>query len=118
MQCCAVALPKEMAVRHPRMALLADELRVVQHARQHHSVVYVMGRTHARLGKDASLLQLPRRYLLEMPFKACPGLGSGVCGISTYMHGLLTPFFVVQPGMLIVALLTLRKLSCRTRSWS
>ena len=51
------------------MALLADELRVVQHARQHHSVVYVMGRTHARLGKDASLRQLPRRYLLELPFK-------------------------------------------------
>ena len=75
MRCCAAALPKDMAARHPRMALLADELRVVQHARQHHSVVYVMGRTHARLSKDASLLQLPRRYLLEMPFKACPGFG-------------------------------------------
>ena len=31
------------------MALLADELRIVQHARQQGSVVYVMGRTHARL---------------------------------------------------------------------
>jgi hypothetical protein len=54
------------------MALLADELRVVQHARQHRSVVYVVGRTHARLSKDAALAQLPRRYLLELPFKARP----------------------------------------------
>jgi len=54
------------------MALLADELRVVQHARQHGSVVYVVGRTHARLSKDAALAQLPRRYLLELPFKARP----------------------------------------------
>ena len=51
------------------MALLADELRIVQHARQHRSVVYVMGRTHARLSSVASLLHLPRRYLLELPFK-------------------------------------------------
>ncbi|KAK9819477.1 hypothetical protein WJX81_000858 [Elliptochloris bilobata] len=63
------ALPSEAAARHPRVALLADELRIVQHARQHRSVVYVMGRTHARLSKASSLLELPRRYLLEMPFK-------------------------------------------------
>ncbi|KAK9819481.1 hypothetical protein WJX81_002292 [Elliptochloris bilobata] len=63
------ALPPEVAARHPDVALLADELRILQHARQHHSVVYLMGRTHVRLGKDTPLLQLPRRYLLEMPYK-------------------------------------------------
>ena len=52
------------------MALLADELRIVQHARRHRSVVYVMGRSYASLGKHTPLLQLPKRYLLELPFKA------------------------------------------------
>ena len=66
----AGALPEEVRARHPQVALLADELRIVQHARQTRSVVYLMGRTHARLGKDTPLLQLPRRYLLEFPFKA------------------------------------------------
>ena len=47
---------------------MVDEVRIVQHARQHRSVVYLMGRTHARL-TDGGLLHLPRRYLLEMPFK-------------------------------------------------
>ena len=68
--CAAGALPAEAAARHPRVALLADELRIVQHARQQGSVVYVLGRTHARLSAVASPLQLPRRYLLELPFKA------------------------------------------------
>ena len=52
------------------MALLVDELRIVQHARRHRSVVYVMGRSYASLGKDTPLLHLPKRYLLELPFKA------------------------------------------------
>ena len=43
----------------------------MQHARQHRSVVYLMGRTHARL-TDGGLAHLPRRYLLEMPFKVLP----------------------------------------------
>ena len=55
-------------MRHPDVALIVDEVRIVQHARQHRSVVYLMGRTHARL-TDGGLLHLPRRYLLEMPFK-------------------------------------------------
>ena len=68
--CFAGALPEEVRARHPQVALLADELRIVQHARQMRSVIYLMGRTHARLGKDTPLLQLPWRYLLEFPFKA------------------------------------------------
>ena len=64
----AGALPPEVAARHPDVALIVDEVRIVQHARQHRSVVYLMGRTHARL-TDGGLLDLPRRYLLEMPFK-------------------------------------------------
>ena len=66
----AGALPAEVQARHPRVALLADELRIVQHARRHCSVVYVMGRSYASLGKHTPLLQLPKRYLLELPFKA------------------------------------------------
>lgn len=65
---CAGALPPEVAARHPDVALIVDEVRIVQHARQHRSVVYLMGRTHARL-TDGGLAHLPRRYLLEMPFK-------------------------------------------------
>lgn len=84
----AGALPKEAAARHPRIALLADELRVVQHARQYHSVVYVMGRTHARLSKDAPMHQLPRRYLLELPFKARLASGSVFCRFMVYGWGL------------------------------
>ena len=68
----AGALPAEVQARHPRVALLADELRIVQHARRHRSVVYVMGRSYASLGKHTPLLQLPKRYLLELPFKARP----------------------------------------------
>ena len=65
-------------MRHPRVALLADELRIVQHARQQGSVVYVMGCAHARLSAVASPLQLPRRYLLELPFKARANAGAEV----------------------------------------
>ena len=65
---CAGALPPEVAARHPDVALIVDEVRIVQLARQHRSVVYLMGRTHARL-TDGGLAHLPRRYLLEMPFK-------------------------------------------------
>ena len=65
----AGALPREVAERHPRVALLADELRVLQHARRTRAVVYLVGRTHARLGKDPALRHLPRRFLLDLPFK-------------------------------------------------
>ena len=68
---CAGALPPEVAARHPDVALIVDEVRIVQLARQHRSVVYLMGRTHARLTKGG-LAHLPRRYLLEMPFKVQP----------------------------------------------
>ena len=64
-------------MRHPRVALLVDELRIVQHARQHRSVVYMMGRTYASLGKDTPLHMLPKRYLLELPFKARPAQIAG-----------------------------------------
>ena len=67
----AGALPPEVAARYPDVALTVDEVRIVQDARQHRSVVYLMGRTHARL-TGGGLAHLPRRYLLEMPFKVLP----------------------------------------------
>ncbi len=66
----AAELPSDVAAKYPRVALLVDELRIVQHARLHRSVVYVMGRTYARLSKHTPLHLLPKRYLLELPFKA------------------------------------------------
>ena len=68
----AAELPSDVAAKYPRVALLVDELRIVQHARLHRSVVYVMGRTYARLSKHTPLHLLPKRYLLELPFKARP----------------------------------------------
>jgi hypothetical protein len=48
---------------------VADEIRIVKHAAAQHNVVFVMGHAHAVLPKDLKFWQLPRRLLLEMPYK-------------------------------------------------
>lgn len=48
---------------------MADEIRIVKHAAAQHNVVFVLGHAHAVLPKDTKLLQIPRRLLLEMPYK-------------------------------------------------
>ena len=50
---------------------MADEIRIVKHAAAQHNVVFVLGHAHAVLPKDLKFWQLPRRLLLEMPYKVC-----------------------------------------------
>ena len=53
---------------------MADEIRIVKHAAAQHNVVFVLGHAHAVLPKELKVWHLPRRLLLEMPYKvsACP----------------------------------------------
>ncbi len=48
---------------------MADEIRIVKHAAAQHNVVFVLGHAHAVLPKDLKIWHLPRRLLLEMPYK-------------------------------------------------
>ncbi len=49
---------------------MADEIRIVRHAAAQHNVVFVMGHAHVVLPKHLPLWHLPRRLLLEIPYKA------------------------------------------------
>ena len=51
---------------------MADEIRIVKHAAAQHNVVFVLGHAHAVLPKDTKIWQLPRRLILEMPYKVAP----------------------------------------------
>ena len=55
---------------------MADEIRIVKHAAAQHNVVFVLGHAHAVLPKDTKIWHLPRRVILEMPYKVaacvCP----------------------------------------------
>ena len=48
----------------------------MKHAAAQHNVVFVLGHAHAVLPKDTKIWQLPRRLILEMPYKVaarvCP----------------------------------------------
>ena len=48
---------------------MADEIRIVKHAAAQHNVVFVLGHAHAVLPKELKVWHLPRRLLLEMPYK-------------------------------------------------
>ncbi|CAL8467497.1 g7035 [Coccomyxa elongata] len=61
--------PKEVAARYHRAAIVADEIRVVKHAANQHNVVFVLGHTHVVLPKSIPFWHLPRRILLELPYK-------------------------------------------------
>ena len=53
---------------------MADEIRIVKHAAAQHNVVFVLGHAHAVLPKDTKIWQLPRRLILEMPYKVAAGI--------------------------------------------
>ncbi|EIE24503.1 potassium transporter [Coccomyxa subellipsoidea C-169] len=61
--------PKEVATRYHRAAIVADEIRVVKHAANQHNVVFILGHTHVVLPKRIPFWSVPRRILLELPFK-------------------------------------------------
>lgn len=67
--CRAATCPREVAARYHRAAIVADEIRVVKHAANQHSVVFILGHTHVVLPKHIPFWRLPRRILLELPFK-------------------------------------------------
>ena len=64
----------EVQGRYRRASIVADEIRIVKHAAAQHNVVFVLGHAHAVLPKELKVWHLPRRLLLEMPYKvsACP----------------------------------------------
>jgi len=55
--------------KYHRASIVADEIRIVKHAAAQHNVVFVLGHAHAVLPKDLKVWHLPRRLLLEMPYK-------------------------------------------------
>ena len=66
----AALAPAEVAKRHHRASIVADEIRIVKHAAAQHNVVFVMGHAHVVLPKNLPIWHLPRRVLLEIPYKA------------------------------------------------
>ena len=66
----AALAPAEVAKRHHRASIVADEIRIVKHAAAQHNVVFVMGHAHVVLPKNLPVWHLPRRVLLEIPYKA------------------------------------------------
>ena len=62
---------------------MADEIRIVKHAAAQHNVVFVLGHAHAVLPKDTKIWQLPRRLILEMPYKVAAGICPNLPQIST-----------------------------------
>ena len=61
--------PPEVQGKYHRASIVADEIRIVKHAAAQHNVVFVLGHAHAVLPKDLKVWHLPRRLLLEMPYK-------------------------------------------------
>ena len=59
----------EVQGRYRRASIVADEIRIVKHAAAQHNVVFVLGHAHAVLPKELKVWHLPRRLLLEMPYK-------------------------------------------------
>ena len=58
-----------MQAKYRRASIVADEIRIVKHAAAQHNVVFVLGHAHAVLPKELKVWHLPRRLLLEMPYK-------------------------------------------------
>jgi hypothetical protein len=58
-----------VAARYNRASIVADEIRILKHAANQHNVVFVMGHTHVVLPKNISFWQIPRRVVLELPYK-------------------------------------------------
>jgi hypothetical protein len=82
--------PQEVQAKYHRASIVADEIRIVKHAAAQHNVVFVLGHAHAVLPKDLKFWQLPRRLLLEMPYKvrrsplcACQWCCHDVCAWSS-----------------------------------
>ncbi|CAK0787458.1 hypothetical protein CVIRNUC_010678 [Coccomyxa viridis] len=61
--------PADIQAKYHRASIVADEIRIVKHAAAQHNVVFVLGHAHAVLPKDTKIWQLPRRLILEMPYK-------------------------------------------------
>lgn len=78
--------PQEVLAKYHRASIVADEIRIVKHAAAQHNVVFVMGHAHAVLPKDLKFWQLPRRLLLEMPYKVC---SSPLCACQQCCHDVL-----------------------------
>ena len=69
--------PADIQAKYHRASIVADEIRIVKHAAAQHNVVFVLGHAHAVLPKDTKIWQLPRRLILEMPYK----VAAGICSI-------------------------------------
>ena len=78
----AATAPPEVQGKYRRASIVADEIRIVKHAAAQHNVVFVLGHAHAVLPKDLKVWHLPRRLLLEMPYKVSASPASlGLCPV-------------------------------------